>query len=75
MASIDRTAYPTLAADYGKKALQRDFTVTEDEIDWVKSLGQSASSRLGLCMLLKSFQVLHYFVDIEDIRKRPVITA
>lgn len=67
MASIDRTAYPTLAADYGKKALERDFTVTEDEIDWVNSLGRSASSRLGLCMLLKSFQALHYFADIEDI--------
>jgi hypothetical protein len=37
MASLERTAYPTLPKAYSKAELQRDFSFSDDEIKWIRS--------------------------------------
>ncbi|HHR0471201.1 TPA: Tn3 family transposase [Pseudomonas aeruginosa] len=66
MASLERTAYPTLSKAYSKAELQRDFSFSDDEIKWVRSKSK-APFHLNLAVLLKTFQVLRYFPDITDI--------
>ena len=66
MASLERTAYPTLPKAYSKAELQRDFSFSDDEIKWVRSKSK-APFHLNLAVLLKTFQVLRYFPDITDV--------
>lgn len=66
MASLERTAYPTLSKTYSKAELQRDFSFSDDEIKWVRSKSK-APFHLNLAVLLKTFQVLRYFPDITDV--------
>jgi len=65
MASIERTAYPRFPRTITLKDLQSSFTPTPDEIQWVNSKARGANSRIGLATLLKCFQYLHYFPDLE----------
>lgn len=67
MASIERTAYPVFARAYSARELQRTFTPTSDEIVWINAKGRTATLRLGLAILLKTFQHLHYFPPVGDI--------
>ncbi|MFB9160265.1 Tn3 family transposase [Chromobacterium violaceum] len=67
MASLERTAYPQFSRSYSPKELQQTFSLSEDESSWLKSHGRSASTRLGLAVLLKSFQHLWYFPPVESI--------
>ncbi len=67
MASVERTAYPVFSRSYGPKELQQHFSPAEHEIEWVKSRTPSASLRLSLAVLLKSFQHLRYFPAIDEI--------
>lgn len=67
MASLERTAYPQFSRCYSPKDLEHTFTPDEDEVAWIKANGRSASSRLGLAVLLKSFQLLWYFPAIDTI--------
>lgn len=67
MASLERTAYPRFARSYGPKELQQVFSLSEDEQLWLKSYGRTAATRLGLAVLLKSFQHLWYFPEVETI--------
>ncbi|HBO7263108.1 Tn3 family transposase [Pseudomonas aeruginosa] len=66
MASLERTAYPTLSKTYSKGELQRDFSFSDNEIKWVRSKSK-APFHLNLAVLLKTFQVLRYFPDITDV--------
>lgn len=67
MASLERTIYPVFARHYSAKELQRYFTPSDDEVVWITSNARSAALRLGLAVLLKSFQQLHYFPALDDI--------
>jgi len=67
VASLERTAYPQFSRCYSPKDLEHTFTPDEDEVAWIKANGRSASSRLGLAVLLKSFQLLWYFPAIDTI--------
>lgn len=66
MASVERTAYPTLSKTYSKAELQREFSFSDEELKWVRSKSK-ASFHLNLAVLLKTFQVLRYFPDITDV--------
>ncbi|WP_157788727.1 DUF4158 domain-containing protein, partial [Pseudomonas aeruginosa] len=66
MASLERTAYPTLSKTYSKAELQRDFSFSDDEIKWVRSKSK-APFHLNLAVLLKTFQVLRYFPDCSGL--------
>ncbi|SMF22862.1 Tn3 family transposase [Pseudogulbenkiania subflava] len=67
MASVERTAYPIFSPSYGPKELKQHFSPEEYEVEWVKTKTPSASLRLGLAVLLKSFQHLRYFPAIDEI--------
>lgn len=67
MAAEHRTAYPRFAESYSARALERDFTVTDDEKAWLKLAGRSAEARLGLCWILKSTQLLHRVPALSEI--------
>lgn len=67
MASLERTAYPQFSKAYSPKELQQLFSPSADEQDWLKINARSASTRLGLAVLLKCFQHLWYFPEAEAI--------
>lgn len=66
MASVERTAYPTLSKVYSKAELQREFSFSDDELKWVRSKSK-ASFHLNLAVLLKTFQLLRFFPDLTDV--------
>lgn len=67
MASLERTAYPQFSRSYGPKELQQAFSLSPDELFWLRSHGRSAPTRFGLAVLLKTFQHLWYFPPVETI--------
>lgn len=67
MASVERTAYPRFARSYSSADLKATFSVSEDEIDWIRTTTPTAHHRLGMAVLLKCFQHLWYFPDLGEI--------
>ena len=67
MVSIDRTAYPRFNKAIAGKELQRNFTPTDEERAWAARTARAPLQRLGLVLLLKTFQYLHYFASLEEI--------
>ncbi len=67
MVSIERTAYPRFSKPPVGKELQRNFTPTEEERAWAERTARNPIQRLGLLVLLKIFQYLHYFPSLEDV--------
>ncbi|WP_255992060.1 Tn3 family transposase [Chitinolyticbacter albus] len=67
MASIQRSAYPQFARSYTSAELRRTFTLSEDELLWLRAQGRSPATRLGLAVLLKCFQQLWYFPRPEAV--------
>lgn len=67
MVSIDRTAYPRFNKTIAGKELQRNFTPTDEERAWAERTTRAPRQRLGLILLLKTFQYLHYFASLEEI--------
>lgn len=67
MASLERTAYPQFLSYYSPSDLRQFFTLQDEEINWLKSAGRSAGTRLGLAVLLKVFQHLRYFPSLDKI--------
>lgn len=67
MVSIDRTAYPRFNKAIAGKELQRNFTPTDEERAWAERTTRAPHQRLGLVLLLKTFQYLHYFASLEEI--------
>ena len=73
MATLDRTAYPRFPRVITTRDLVQQYTPAPDETQWVAGFARSGSGRLGLLVLLKAFQQLHYFPAIADVP--PEITA
>ncbi len=67
MASIERTAYPRFKRNPLAKELEALYTPSDDELDFARVLARKAQPRLGLLLLLKSFQRLGYFPSVEEI--------
>lgn len=67
MASIERTAYPRFPRKFDIETVRREFSVTNEERTWIKNGPRSAGTRLGLGLMLKSFQFLHHFPEPEEI--------
>lgn len=66
MASVERTAYPILSKSYSRSELQREFSLSAEELKWVRSKSK-APFHLNLAVLLKTFQLLRYFPDITAV--------
>jgi lipid A disaccharide synthetase len=67
MASIERTAYPRLKQQFTKAELRDFYTPTAEEILFVLEKSRRGETRLHLLALLKTFQKLGYFQNLEDI--------
>lgn len=67
MVSIERTAYPRFGRAIAAKELQHSFTLTSDERAWADRAARAPVQRLGLVLLLKTFQYLHYFPALGEI--------
>jgi len=67
MASIERTAYPRLKQSFSKTELIDFYSPKEDEIRFVQKTARREETRLHLLILLKTFQKLGYFPNLEEI--------
>ncbi len=67
MASIERTAYPRFKRHPTARELATIYTPTADELQFAQEVARKAQPRLGLLLLLKSFQRLGYFPVVADI--------
>ena len=69
MTSIERTAYPRLYESkvISKKNLKSCYTLTEEEIEYIKQHIRSNRLRLNFALQLKTCQNLGYFVDLKEI--------
>lgn len=69
MTSIERTAYPRFSKKqpYRKEWLATHFSLTDNELDFIKQRANKTVLRLGLALQLKAFQYLGYFIDIANI--------
>ena len=62
MPSASDTAYPLLKADPTDKELAEVYTPTESELAFARRRTNQPVPRIGLLLLLKTFQRLGYFV-------------
>ncbi|AJZ56150.1 tn3 transposase DDE domain protein [Paraburkholderia fungorum] len=67
MATIERTAYPRFPKIFSAAELQAFYTPDVEELEWVRRNARGQSSRLGLLVLLKVFQQMHYFPFVDVI--------
>lgn len=73
MTAIHETAYPRLRAQLTDQQLQEWYTPIPDELRFVERQAQSHVARLGLLVLLKTFQRLGYFPSWAAIPLRLVV--
>ncbi|THV42673.1 Tn3 family transposase [Glycomyces buryatensis] len=67
MTAINRTAYPRLADSMSGRELVEAFTPTAEELSWAADRTHDDRNRLGLLVLLKAYQRLGYFPDIDEV--------
>jgi len=67
MATIERTAYPRFAEAWAPQELLAGYTPLPDELEWARRSTRGERPRLGLLVLLKVFQQLHYFPSLDSI--------
>jgi hypothetical protein len=67
MASIERTAYPRLKKHFTGVELAAYYAPTEDDICFVRENARKDGTRLHLLVLLKTFERLGYFPNLEDV--------
>nr|WP_069268832.1 DUF4158 domain-containing protein [Paraburkholderia nodosa] len=67
MATLERTAYPRFPEVLASRELQTCYTPLPDELEWARRSTRGERPRLGLLVLLKVFQQLHYFPPLDTI--------
>ena len=70
MASIERTVYPRIKQNFSKTELIDFYSPTEDEIRFVQKTTRREETQFHLLILLKTFQKLGYFPNLEEIPDR-----
>ncbi|MFC8095412.1 DUF4158 domain-containing protein [Streptomyces sp. NPDC057301] len=69
MASVERTAYPRFKRTMTSRELHQAFTPGTAEVIWARGKARSPEHLLALVVLLKSYQKLGYFPDLDDVPK------
>ena len=72
MPNIHDTAYPRLKSSNTEKELDKHYTPSHDEIALALRFVKGQTARLGFLVLLKTFQRLGYFVQIDEVPERMV---
>lgn len=67
MTDILSTAYPRLTTHPSPKHLEEIYTPTDDEIDFVSLQGSSPAARLTKMVLLKTYQTLARFPNLDEV--------
>lgn len=69
MTSINRTAYPRFSSNLKMRAkeLAADYSLTQNELDYIRQNIRGDSLRLGFSVLLKVFQRLGYFPRLTEV--------
>lgn len=67
MPAIQHTAYPRLQSSYTSTALIRLFTPTTDERMMARRVTSGETAPLGFLVLLKTFQLLGYFLPLRSV--------
>ena len=67
MPSPHETAYPRLKHTLTQRELDETYMPTSEDMAFAETLTRSDTSRLGLMVLLKTFQHLGYFVQLRDV--------
>jgi Domain of unknown function (DUF4158) len=67
MPSLERTAYPRFARVITAQELERAYTPSQEELTWARGTVRTPNHLLCLGILLKSFQRLHYFPDLDAV--------
>jgi hypothetical protein len=65
MPSLERTAYPRFGRVITAQELERAYTPSQEELTWARGTVRTPNHLLCLGILLKSFQRLHYFPDLD----------
>src|SRR5215510_5612935 len=72
MPRLHETAYPRLKSAATEVELQEIYTPTAEEIAFVEAQTRSETAKVGLLVLLKTFQRLGYFVTLAEVPRRIV---
>ena len=67
MAAIERTAYPRPRSPLTDKELAADYTLSDDEVSFVRRHARGGRGRLSLAVLLKTRQRLGYFLALSEV--------
>ena len=67
MPSLERTAYPRFGRVITAQELERAYTPSQEELTWARGTVRTPNHLLCLGILLKSFQRLHYFPDLDAV--------
>jgi Domain of unknown function (DUF4158) len=67
MPSLDRIAYPRFGRVITAQQLERAYTPSQEELTWARGTVRTPNHLLCLGILLKSFQRLHYFPDLDAV--------
>jgi len=65
--AIHETAYPRIRSNVTDKELVELYTPTEEQLSFADENAQAPVQKLGLLVLLKSFQRLGYFPMLREI--------
>jgi len=72
MTAIHETAYPRIRSNVTDKELEQIYTPSEEEFSFANQNTQAPVQRLGLLVLLKTFQRLGYFPMLQQIPQRVI---
>jgi len=72
MPRLDETAYPRFKTAVTESELQEIYSPTAEELAFAEEQTHRATAKVGLLVLLKTFQRLGYFVTLPEIPRRIV---
>ena len=72
MPRLQETAYPRFKTTITEQELQEIYAPTPEELAFVEAQAYSATAKVGLLVLLKTFQRLGYFVTLSEVPRRIV---
>ena len=72
MTAIHETAYPRIRSNVTDKELVELYTPTGEQLSFANQNAQAPVQKLGLLVLLKSFQRLGYFPMLREIPPRVI---